>query len=61
MTVKKRTKPDYWESAKKLLRSRDSVLRSIIDGTDDLKYLQKTCTPFDILPFASIVMALVPF
>ena len=54
MTVKKRTKPDYWESAKKLLRSRDSVLRSIIDGTDDLKYLQKTCTPFQTVANAII-------
>ena len=54
MTLKNRTKPDYWESAKKLLRSRDSVLRSIIDGTDDLKYLQKTCTPFQTIANAII-------
>ena len=54
MTIKKRTKPDYWESAKRLLRTRDSVLRSIIDNTDDLKYLQKTCTPFQTIANAII-------
>ena len=54
MTIKKRTKPEYWESAKNFLRSNDNILRHIIDDTDNLKYLQKTCTPFQTIANAII-------
>ena len=54
MRVKKRTKPEYWEAAKKFLRSKDSILKSVIDNTDDHKYLQKTCTPFQTVANAII-------
>ena len=54
MTVKKRTKPEYWEAAKEFLRSKDSILRSVIDNTDDFKHLQRTCTPFQTIANAII-------
>tara|TARA_B100000614_G_scaffold235763_1_gene232856 strand:+ start:128 stop:763 length:636 start_codon:yes stop_codon:yes gene_type:complete len=54
MTVKKRTKPEYWEDAKKFLRSKDSILKSIIDNTDNFNHLQKTCTPFQTVANAII-------